>query len=119
MVIKIVKTKHYIYAEYERLKEAYPYNYKLPCFIGKYHYYFVKNDKICSLVDMQDHETNKFLQRGRYELCHPRNYFNTVEEAINFIEGYFDDNDIEWIDRTNESLTQPQLREILGLPKER
>jgi hypothetical protein len=117
MVIKIVKTKHYIYAEYERLKETYPYNYKLPCFIGKYHYYFIKGDEVCSLVDMRDPEANKFLHRGRYELCHPHNYFNTIEEAINFMEGYFKDDVIEWINVTDKSLTQPQVREMLGIPE--
>jgi hypothetical protein len=118
MTIKVIKTKHYIYEEYERLKEAYPSNFRLPCFIGKYHYYFVKNNEICSLVDTPDPDILETSHRGRYELCHPRNYFNTVEEAINFMEEYFNDDKIDWIDCTDKSLSQPQVRKMLALLKE-
>jgi hypothetical protein len=35
------------------------------------------------------------------------------------MEGYFNNNELEWIDQTDKSLSQPQAREMLGLPKEK
>ncbi len=59
------------------------------------------------------------FSRGRYELCNPREFFNIVEDAINFIQYLYHDNDIEWINETDKALSQPQIGNILNLPKER